>query len=190
MDQRKRLAELLSRTDYWTNERVFNEAEKIYKNMVAKKMQNKKRDRTGEKYGEFTIIRPGEIDKEWVARCACGKERLVKNQNMSKLTHCKSCAAKLRMQKRTKKPKKPKKDKFTERQNWMAPKRPKFKLDVLYELNYSQCNFPCVGKLINEYGKSASFEVVEYHDSDKAVLRMLGYRISVKKKAALELCRV
>lgn len=182
LDKKKRLAELLSRTDYWTNERVFNEAEKIYKSMVAKKMENKKRDRTGEKYGEFTIIRPGEIDKEWVARCACGKERLVKNQNMSKLTHCNSCAAKLRMQKRAEKPKKPKKDKFSERQNWMAPKRPKLKLDVLYELNYSQCSFPCVGKLINEYGKSASFEVVEYHDSDKAVLRMLGYRISVKKK--------
>lgn len=187
MDQRKRLAKLLSRTDYWSNQSVFNEAEKIYRNMVTGRMQNIKRDRTGETYGDFTIIEPTSEPREWLARCKCGSERTVKNQNMSKLRRCKKCAAKLRVQPKTRIVKK--KDKFTERQNWMAPKRPKLKLDVLYELNYSQCNFPCVGKLINEYGKSASFEVVEYHDSDKAVLRMLGYRISVKKKEAIELCR-
>lgn len=187
LDQKKRLAELLSRTDYWTNERVFNEAEKIYKSMVAKKMQNKKRDRTGEKYGEFTIIRPGEIDKEWVARCACGKERLVKNQNMSKLTHCKSCAAKLRMARRANEPRKPKKDKFTDRQDWVVTKKPKLLPEQRYQLDYSKCSYPCVGKLIKEYGKSASFEVLECDDHDGDILRNLGCRISLGKERVVPL---
>lgn len=183
MDKKKRLAELLSRTDYWTNQLIYDEAEKIYRSMVAGEMQNIIRDRAGETYGDFTIIEPTSEPREWLARCKCGSERTVKNQNMSKLRRCKKCAAKLRIQPKTRAVKK--KDKFTERQNWMAPKRPKLKLDTLYELNYSQCNFPCAGKLINEYGNSASFEVVEYHDSDRPVLRMLGYRIAVKKNAAV-----
>lgn len=186
MNQKRRLAELLSRSDYWSNQSVYNEAEKIYRKMVANRMFNKKRDRTGEVYGDFTIIEPTNEPREWLARCKCGSERAVKNQNMTKLTRCKKCAAKLRTKPKTRAVKK---DKFTDRQNWMAPKRPRLKLDVLYELNYSQCNYPCVGKLINEYAKSASFEVVEYHESDKTVLRMLGYRIAVKKKETVELCR-
>lgn len=185
MDQKKRLADLLSRKDYWTNQSVFDEAEKLYRNMVARKMHNKKRDRTGETYGDFTIIEPTSEPREWVARCKCGSERAVKNQNMTKLTRCKKCAAKLRVQPKTKATKK--KDKFTERQNWMAPKRPKLKLDILYQLSYCQCKFPCVGKLINEYGKSASFEVVDCHAADKSVIRMLGYRIAVKKKDVVEM---
>ncbi|MGO3792689.1 MAG: hypothetical protein ACTJG1_14660 [Enterococcus gilvus] len=145
--------------------------------------KNKKRDRTGEIYGDYTIVRPAENDREWIARCSCGRERIVKNDNIWKLKRCKSCAAKLRT-----KNKKPKKDKFTEMQNWMRPKRPKFKYDVLYELDCPQCTYPCKGTLVNEYRNTASFEVVECNEHDRMLIRNLGNRVSVRKKDVTELC--
>ncbi|MDT2771581.1 hypothetical protein P7H46_12200 [Enterococcus pseudoavium] len=145
--------------------------------------QNKKRDRTGEKYGQYMIICPTEKDGEWIARCSCGRERIVKNDNIWKLNRCKSCAAKLRMKKQ-----KPKKDKFTEMQNWMRPKRPKFKYDVLYELDYYQCTHSCKGTLINEYRNTASFEVVECNSIDEKVVAKLNRRVNLKKKDVYDLC--
>ena len=146
-------------------------------------VKNKKRDRTGEQYGEFEIIGPTENDSEWIARCSCGKERVVKNKNMSKLTHCNSCAAKLRT-----KNKKPKKDKFAEMQNWMRPKRPKFKYDVLYELDCPQCVYSCEGKLVNEYRNTASFEIVKCNSIDEKVVAKLNRRVNLKKKDVYDLC--
>lgn len=149
--------------------------------------KNKKRDRTGEIYGDYTIVRPAENDREWLARCSCGKERIVKNKDMSSLTHCNSCAAKLRMAKRKGQPKKPKKDKFTEMQNWMSPKRPKFKTDAFYKIDDDRFHEPLVGKLINEYRHTAAFEIVNYHESDKAALREQNFRILVAKKKATKM---
>ena len=150
-------------------------------------VKNKKRDRTGEKYGEFKIIRPTGNDKEWLARCSCGKERIVQNKDMSSLTHCKSCAAKLRMEKRKGQSKKPKKDKFTEMQNWMSTKRPKFETDVFYRIEDDRFHEPVVGTLVNEYRHTAAFEIVNYHESDKQLLREKNYRISVAKKKATKM---
>ncbi|MDT2676606.1 hypothetical protein P7D92_06400 [Enterococcus dongliensis] len=146
--------------------------------------KNKKRDRTGEIYGDYTIVRPEENDREWIARCSCGRERIVKNDNIWKLKRCKSCAAKLRMKKQ-----KPKKDKFTEMKNWMRPKRPKFKYDVLYELDCPQCTYPCKGTLINEYRNTASFEVVECNSIDEKVVAKLNRRVNLKKKDVYDLCQ-
>ncbi|MGO2892464.1 MAG: hypothetical protein ACTIC2_10805 [Enterococcus devriesei] len=145
-------------------------------------VKNKKRDRTGEQYGEFEIIGPTENDSEWIARCSCGKERIVKNKNMSKLTHCNSCAAKLRMKKRTAKPKKPKKDKFTEMKNWMRPKKPKLENDVLYEIEDDRFYQPFIGELINEYGNSASFKIVKCHEADAKIALSWNNAINVKKE--------
>ncbi|MDT2738298.1 hypothetical protein P7H00_14425 [Enterococcus pseudoavium] len=144
--------------------------------------KNKKRDRTGEIYGDYTIVRPAENDREWIARCSCGRERIVKNDNIWKLKRCKSCAAKLRT-----KNKKPKKDKFAEMQNWMRPKRPKFETDVFYKIDDDRFHEPLVGKLINEYRHTAAFEIVNYHESDKAALREQNFRILVAKKKATKM---
>lgn len=145
-------------------------------------VKNKKRDRTGEKYGEFTIIQATDNDKEWLARCSCGKERIVKNKDMSSLTHCNSCAARLRMAKRKGQPKKPKKDKFTEMQNWMSAKRPKFKTDMFYRIEDDRFHEPVVGKLVNEYQNTAVFEIINYHESDKQLLREKNYRFNFDKE--------
>lgn len=144
--------------------------------------KNKKRDRTGEIYGDYTIVRPAENDREWIARCSCGRERIVKNDNIWKLKRCKSCAAKLRT-----KNKKPKKDKFTEMQNWMSPKRSKFKTDAFYKIDDDRFHEPLVGKLINEYRHTAAFEIVNYHESDKAALREQNFRILVAKKKVTQM---
>lgn len=146
--------------------------------------KNKKRDRTGEIYGDYTIVRPAENDREWIVRCSCGRERIVKNDNIWKLKRCKSCAAKLRT-----KNKKPKKDKFTEMKNWMRPKRPKFKYDVLYELDCPQCVYSCEGKLVNEYRNTASFEIVKCNSIDEKVVAKLNRRVNLKKKDVYDLCQ-
>lgn len=148
--------------------------------------QNKKRDRTGEKYGQYMIIGPTEKDGEWIARCSCGRERIVKNDNIWKLKRCKSCAAKLRIAKQKGRPKK---DKFTEMQNWMRPKRPKFKYDVLYELDLPQCVYSCEGKLVNEYSNAASFEIVKCNSIDEKVVAKLNRRVNLKKKDVTALCQ-
>lgn len=145
--------------------------------------QNKKRDRSGETYGQYTIIGPTGKDKEWIARCSCGRERTVKNDNIWKLNSCKSCAAKLRIAKQKDQPKK---DKFRQMQSWMSPKKPLFKLGIIYKLNYPSCKHPCFGTLINEYGKSASFEIIDCHVEDKAVLSSLNNKISLRKKLIVE----
>lgn len=144
--------------------------------------KNKKRDRTGEIYGDYTIVRPAESDREWIARCSCGRERIVKNDNIWKLKRCKSCAAKLRT-----KNKKPKKDKFTEMQNWMSPKMSKFKTDFFYTIEDDRFHELVVGKLINEYRHTAAFEIINYHESDKATLREQNFRILVAKKKATKM---
>ncbi|MDT2738300.1 hypothetical protein P7H00_14435 [Enterococcus pseudoavium] len=150
-------------------------------------VKNKKRDRTGEKYGEFTIIQATDNDKEWLARCSCGKERIVKNKDMSSLTHCNSCAARIRAAKRKGQSKKPKKDKFTEMQNWMSPKMSKFKTDFFYTIEDDRFHELVVGKLINEYRHTAAFEIINYHESDKATLREQNFRILVAKKKATKM---
>lgn len=184
MNQRKRLAKLLSRTDYWTNQAVFDEAEKLYQKLVTGKMENAKRDRTGEKYCDYEIVGPADVSQKWIARCKCGYERIVQNRNMHKLKRCKKCAAKLRNMPTGGTTKK--KDKFTDMQNWMAPKKPMFELDKLYRFNYYQCAFPCTGRLINEYRKTATFEIVECDPKDDSLIRNLGHRVVVKKQDAVE----
>lgn len=138
-------------------------------------VEHKKRDRAGEVYGQYTIIGPTENHREWLARCSCGRVRTVKNDNIWKLTSCKSCAAKKRN-------KKPKKDKFEEMKNWLKPKRPKFDSTAFYKIEdrdrfYQQI----VGKLINEYRNTASFEIINYHEVDSKELKKWNHRISVKK---------
>lgn len=146
-------------------------------------MQKTKRDRTGEKYGEYTIIGPTEKDKVWLARCSCGREIAVENGRMWKLTRCKSCAAKLRADDR-----RPKKDKYTEMKNWMKPKRPKFEHEAFYKIEDRDRFYqPVVGKLINEYGKSASFEIINWHEVDEKTLKGLNYRINVSKKKVMKI---
>lgn len=138
--------------------------------------QHKKRDRTGEVYGQYTIIGPTENPREWIARCSCGRERAVKNDNIWKLNSCKSCAAKRRNEK-------PKKDKFTEMKNWMTPKRPKFNHESFYMIeDRNKFYQPVVGKLINEYANSASFEIINFQKVDEKELRKWNFRINVSKK--------
>lgn len=80
-------------------------------------------------------------------------------------------------------------DKFTERQNWLKPKRPKFKLGLMYKLGCSDCAYPIFGKLINEYRNTASFEIVDFNEIDRQFLKENNYRLIIKKKDAVELCR-
>ncbi|MDT2532102.1 hypothetical protein [Enterococcus raffinosus] len=80
-------------------------------------------------------------------------------------------------------------DKFTERQNWLKPKRAKFKLGLIYRLTNSNCAFPIFGKLINEYRNTASFEIVDFNEVDRQFLKESNYRLIIKKKDAVELCR-
>lgn len=61
-------------------------------------------------------------------------------------------------------------DKFTEMKNWMRPKTPKFNQDLFYKIEDDRFYQPIVGKLINEYRNTASFEVINWHVSDKAAL--------------------
>lgn len=78
-------------------------------------------------------------------------------------------------------------DKFTERQNWMRPKRPKFNNDFYYKIEDDRFYQPVVGKLINEYRNTAAFEIVNWHEADKVALKELNFRISVKKKNVVEI---
>lgn len=80
-------------------------------------------------------------------------------------------------------------DKFTERQNWLKPKKAKFKPDLMYRLSNSDCAFPILGKLINEYRNTASFEIVDFNEVDRQFLKENNYRLIIKKKDAVELCR-
>lgn len=150
-------------------------------------VKHKRRDRTGEVYGNYTIIKPTGKDKEWIARCSCGKERKVMNSSMCKLTYCNSCAGKIRMQKKKASNKKPEKDKFQEMKNWMSPKRTKFTHDAFYKIDENWLNQPVVGKLINEYQNTASFEIINWHESDKKALKEKNFRIAIKKKNAVEI---
>lgn len=145
-------------------------------------VKHKRRDRTGEVYGQYTIIRPTENEREWIARCSCGRERTVKNDNIGKLNRCKSCAAKLRVSNN-----RPNKDKFTEMQNWMSPKRIKFTHEAFYKIEDSWLNQPVVGKLINEYRNTASFEIINWHESDKKTLKEKNFRVAVKKRNVVEM---
>lgn len=80
-------------------------------------------------------------------------------------------------------------DKFTERQNWLKPKRVKFKPGLMYRLSNSDCAYPIFGKLINEYRNTASFEIVDFNEIDRQFLKENNYRLIIKKKDAVELCR-
>lgn len=80
-------------------------------------------------------------------------------------------------------------DKFTERQNWLKPKRAKLKPDLIYRLSNGDCAFPIFGKLINEYRNTASFEIVDFNEVDRQFLKENNYRLIIKKKDAVELCR-
>lgn len=81
-------------------------------------------------------------------------------------------------------------DKFTERQNWLTPKRRKFRLDGIYQLRHAECQYPIFGKLINEYRNTACFEIIELNTVDKPLLKSIGYRMVIKKKDVLEVCQM
>lgn len=80
-------------------------------------------------------------------------------------------------------------DKFTERQNWLKPKRTKLKLGLIYKLSNNNCAYPIFGKVINEYRNTASFEIVDFNEIDRQFLKENNYRLIIKKKDAVELCR-
>lgn len=79
-------------------------------------------------------------------------------------------------------------DKFTERQNWLTPKRRKFRSDAFYQLRHDECQYPIFGKLINEYRNTACFGIMEFRSEDKPLLKSIGYRMIVKKKDVSEVC--
>lgn len=139
-------------------------------------MEYKKRDRTGETYFDWTVIGKGEEPRTWKMRCKCGREKTVKADRMHASRSCNSCSKKATSKNL---------GKFLASVNDLAPRRPKLKHDVLYELEYYQCLFPVFGKLVNEYQNSACFEIVDCSINDRGIIRNLGKKIIVKKKNAV-----
>lgn len=144
-------------------------------------MEYKKRDRTGETYGDWTVIKAGNQPLTWVVRCKCGRENTVSANHLSKLTCCRSCSGKRNNKKL---------GKFLETmENTLAPKKPQLKEGVLYKLDYSRCLYPAIGVLIQEYQNSASFKVIDCTINDRNLIRNLGGVINVGKSKVAELDR-
>lgn len=145
-------------------------------------VKNKKQDRTGEKFHDWTVIGREEGSNKWIMRCKCGQTKTVLASRMHVSKSCKSCS-----KNKNGKSEEKFKDKFTERQKWMNPKQPKFDTEKYYRISDDRFHQPIVGKLINEYRYTATFEIVNYHESDKALLRELNFRIAVIKRVVDEM---
>lgn len=140
-------------------------------------MEYKKRDRIGEIYFDWTVIGQGTDNRTWIMRCKCGREKTVKADRMHASRSCISCSKKATSKNL---------GKFLSSVNDLAPKHPTFKPDVVYELEYSRCLYPLYGKLVNEYQKTACFEIVDCNISDRDLIRNIGNRIVVRKEEVVK----
>ncbi len=70
----------------------------------------------------------------------------------------------------------------------MKPKRAKFNHESFYMIeDRNRFYQPIVGKLINEYRHTATFEIINWNDVDKKTLKELNFRIVVKKKNVVKI---
>lgn len=130
------------------------------------------RDRVGETYGDYKVIAKGEEEGTWIIQCICGTKRVATAKSLSTRKNC-GCRNKQRLKQQSA---------LTFAQNTLEPERRRLKHDALYEIRCNKFQRPVIGKLVHEYKKSASFEIVNCHEFDRTLARNLNKRINVRKK--------
>lgn len=141
-------------------------------------MEYKRRDRTGEIYFDWTVIGEGKENRTWNIRCKCGREKTVKADRMYASRSCLSCSKKATSKNLSK---------FLAAVNDLAPRNPKLDSEAIYEFEYYRCLYPLFGKLVNEYQKTACFEVVDCNKSDQDMIRNIGNRVVVRKQDVVKI---
>lgn len=131
------------------------------------------KDVTGQRHGKLVALRRLDVKKSgswlWECQCDCGRVRQLTTVEFADRKSC-GCLSK-------------KKNGPTIGKDIVKLRNKKFKENQLYQFSFFDCEMPIVGKLVQEYQKSACFEVVDTKCSqDKAVMQSYGNKVVVSKK--------
>ncbi|MGG5359371.1 hypothetical protein [Enterococcus sp. DIV0240a] len=135
-----------------------------------------KLDLTNQRFGRLTVIKETAERRRkcvvWECKCDCGKTTHRTSVEL-KYHGIRSCGC-LRGPKRN------------NLEAEIVAKRRKLKTEKEYRFEYSKCKEPVIGRLVNEYQKTAAFEVLRTGcDADREALRQLNNRVVVSKKAVV-----
>lgn len=154
-------------------------------------------DLANKRFGRLVAIRPTDERRGtsivWECMCDCGRTAYI-SAKLLRHTELKSCGCYRKertkvMGKRNKVSEKSKSKKMKPSNNLEAEivaKKRELDEQKEYRFEYSKCEKPVIGRLVNEYQKTAAFEVLRAGcDEDRAVLRQLNNRVLVSKKAVV-----